>query len=172
MAIYTFEGVGLILPIKETVAKKENYTKVMIAGCTLYGLIVIIFGLFSLFGYRAEDLKLPLVTEGMPRKSYMAWFIKMLYCIVTILTFPLMIFPVQKIIDSYTTDSWKESSSKTLIENMNRSLLVAFSCTVALSVYNSITLMNGVAGAVACCPLAFTMPALFHLKLGLPKTFR
>ena len=170
VAIYTFEGVGNILPIKETVAKNEEYTKVMIAGCSIYGLIVILFGLCSLFGYSSEDLKLPLVTEAMPRKSYMTWFIKLLYCVCTILTFPLLIFPVTRIIDSYTTASWRTSSIKTFTENLTRTILATFCCAVALSVYNNIPTMNGFAGALACCPLAFTMPALLHYKHGLAKT--
>ena len=89
VAIFICEGVGVILPIKELVEKKENYTKDMVYALSFYGLIVIAFGLFSLYGYKTEDLILPLVTECMPRKSYIGWLIKMLYCIVVILTFPL-----------------------------------------------------------------------------------
>ena len=56
------------------------------------------------------------------------------------------------------------------MENVNRCLLVVFTCGVSLSVYNNMPLLNSISGAVACCPLAFTLPALFHLKLGLAKT--
>ena len=89
MAIFLFEGVGVILPIRDTVEKKENYTKAMTLALCLYGLIVMAFGLSSLFGFRTEDLMLPLVTEALPRKSYLCWFIKILYSVVVIITFPL-----------------------------------------------------------------------------------
>ena len=48
--------------------------------------------------------------------------------------------------------------------------MVVGASVIALYVWNDITHLNGLAGAVACCPMAFTLPALFHLKLGLAKT--
>ena len=48
--------------------------------------------------------------------------------------------------------------------------MVVVASVVALYVWNDIPHLNGLAGAVACCPMAFTLPALFHLKLGLAKT--
>ena len=38
----------------------------------------------------------------MPRKSPITWTIKILYCVVVMIMYPLMVFPVSKIIDSYT----------------------------------------------------------------------
>ena len=106
----------------------------------------------------------------MPRKSPITWAVKLLYCAVVVLTFPLMVYPAQKVIDSHVTDKWQQSPKKMIVENITRTLLVIFACVVALSVWNDIPHLNGLAGAIACCPMAFTLPALFHLKLGLAKT--
>ena len=106
----------------------------------------------------------------MPRKSPITWAVKLLYCAVVMLTFPLMVYPAQKVIDSHITDKWQQSPKKMIVENITRTLLVIFACVVALSVWNDIPHLNGLAGAIACCPMAFTLPALFHLKLGLAKT--
>ena len=106
----------------------------------------------------------------MPRKSPITWAVKLLYCAVVMLTFPLMVYPAQKVIDSHVTDKWQQSPKKMIVENITRTLLVIFACVVALSVWNDIPHLNGLAGAIACCPMAFTLPALFHLKLGLAKT--
>ena len=57
-----------------------------------------------------------------------------------------------------------------MCENLNRCLLVALTCVVALTVYHDLPHLNAIAGAIACCPMVFTLPALFHLKLGLAKT--
>ena len=44
-------------------------------------------------------------------------------------------------------------------------MIVAFTITIGLLVYPKIPVFIDVIGAVTCCPLAFTLPALFHYKL-------
>ena len=148
----------------------RHYTKVMVFSIALYGLVAMAFGEYMLFGFGSEKLRLPLVTESMPRKSPVTWAVKLLYCVVVMLTFPLMVYPAQKVIDSHVSDKWLQSPKKMIVENITRIFLVVFASIVALSVWNQIPHLNGLAGAVACCPMAFTLPALFHLKLGLAKT--
>ena len=105
-ALFSYEGIAIIIPIKEIVEDKRNYTKVVIVAIGLYGMINIAFGEYGLFGFGAAKSKLPLVTENLPRKGYVTWTIKMLYCVVAIVTYPLIIYPITQIIDSYTTDNW------------------------------------------------------------------
>lgn len=51
------------------------------------------------------------------------------------------------------------------MQNLIRALLVAFTIVLAILVYPKITLFIEVIAAATCCPLAFTLPALFHYKL-------
>ena len=53
-AIFTFEGVGIILPIKEIIREKKSFTKVFGIAISAYGLVAIVFSVYSLFGYGAE----------------------------------------------------------------------------------------------------------------------
>ena len=46
-----------------------------------------------------------------------------------------------------------------------RTLLVAFTITLAILIYPYISLFIEIVAAATCCPLAFTLPALFHYKL-------
>ena len=113
---------------------------------------------------------MPLVTESMPSKGYITWAIKLLYCVVLIFQYPVMVFPVSIILDSYTLSGVNEPSKRILYGNFTRTLYVALTAAIALAVYNKMAYLNAISGAIACCPLGFTLPALFHLKLGLAKT--
>ena len=104
--MFSFEGIAVIIPIKEIVEDKRNYVKVIIFAIAAYGVINISFGEYALFGFGAVKSKLPLVTENMPRKGYITWAIKMLYCVVAIVTYPLIVYPITLIIDSYTANNW------------------------------------------------------------------
>ena len=170
VSIFTFEGVGVILPIKETMERKEDYAKVMVTAVSIYGVACIAFSAYALFAFGAEKSQFPLVTESMPRKSPITWTMKLLYCVIALLTYPLMTFPITTTIDSYVTAGWPKSWKRTTCENLSRCLLVALTCIVGLTVYHNLPHLNAIAGAIACCPMAFTLPALFHLKLGLAKT--
>ena len=96
---------------------------------------------------------MPLVTESLNRKSPITWTIKLLYCTVSIITIPLMLFPVMNIVDGYIKYGTM----------MSRLLLVTFCSTVALGFYNNLPHVIAVTGAISCTPIAFTLPALFHL---------
>ena len=102
-SIFTFEGIGVILPIKDVIKKKEDYTKVVCVSVGFYCFCCIAYGEYSLFGFGAEKSMLPLVTESMPRKNPLTWTIKILYCVVVTITCPLQIFPAMQVIDSYTS---------------------------------------------------------------------
>ena len=82
----------------------RHYTKVMVFSIAMYGLVAMAFGEYMLFGFGSEKLRLPLVTESMPRKSPITWAVKLLYCVVVMLTFPLMVYPAQKVVDSHVSD--------------------------------------------------------------------
>ena len=103
---------------------------------------------------------MPLVTESLSRKSPFTWTIKLLYCTVSVITIPLMLFPVMSIVDGYI----KYGTA------MSRLLIVMFSSSVALGFYNNLPHVIAVTGAISCTPIAFTLPALFHLKLGLESS--
>lgn len=51
------------------------------------------------------------------------------------------------------------------MQNLFRTVLVAFTIALAILVYPKITLFIEVIAAATCCPLAFTLPAAFHYKL-------
>ena len=102
-SIFTCEGIGLIIPIKEVIRKKEDFTKVMIVAVGCYAVLCIAYAEYALFSFGAEKSQWPLVTESMPRKSPITWTVKIFLCVELIITATLMLHPASTVIDSNTT---------------------------------------------------------------------
>ena len=52
--MYAFEGIGVILPIKEITEKKEDYFKIFAMVVGGIGIFYIFFSEYMIFGYGAE----------------------------------------------------------------------------------------------------------------------
>ena len=50
-------------------------------------------------------------------------------------------------------------------KNLSRTIIVALSCVVALSVYDYLDRFLSVTGALTCIPVAFLIPAGLHLEV-------
>ena len=125
MSIFAFEGIGVILPIKEILEKQQDYFKVVVISVSIYGLICVIYAEYALFGFGADKTAMPMITEAMPRKSPFTYTIKILFCLNVIIMTPLMMFPITRIVDSYTVAKLPASWTRTMIENSTRTILVA-----------------------------------------------
>lgn len=56
-------------------------------------------------------------------------------------------------------------------KNVTRTLLVIINVVFTLSMGDKIDKFLSLLGAVACTPIAFTLPAAFHLKVCATTTF-
>ena len=88
-SMYCFEGIGVILPIREITEKKEDYLKIFTLVVGGIGIFYVIFSEFMIFGYGADKVQYPLITESLPRKSIITYGIKVLFCIMLLFTYPL-----------------------------------------------------------------------------------
>lgn len=55
-------------------------------------------------------------------------------------------------------------------KNISRTLIVIVSCIIAIWTYEKLDKLLAVTGALTCTPIAFTLPALFHLKVCAEST--
>ena len=163
--MYAFEGIGVILPIKEITEKKEDYFKIFAIVVGSIGVFYIIFSEYMIFGYGAERVYHPLITESLPRKSIVTYGIKILFSIMLLFTYPLQIFPANNVIESYLTPGWPKTRKRQLCKNISRTIVVTLSCILAISAYDEVEKLLAIVGALTCCPMAFALPAACHYKL-------
>ena len=52
--MFAFEGIGIILPIKELMAKKQDFKFVVTTSVTFYGVFAVAYAYLALFGFGAD----------------------------------------------------------------------------------------------------------------------
>ncbi|XP_068219838.1 uncharacterized protein [Palaemon carinicauda] len=162
VAIYCYEGAGMILALEESVAenKREKFRSIFI--CTMTGLttLYICFGVsgYASFGRHTKDI----ITLNLPHGDSSVDFaamVKICLGISLFFTYPMMMFPVTHLLDKtlgFTAIPYRG--------NIMRLVLVGVTGLVVSAVPNFAILM-GLIGATCCTLLAFILPAAFHMSI-------
>ena len=163
---FAFEGVAVVLPLKDIVADQMNFTKMVV--CVVSGICVfyIVFAEWCNMAYGDQMADYTLIVTALPATSVFSYVLKSLYTVNLFCSYPLMLSPAVNLIEGYifAKDS-KPTRGRYWAQNGVRFGLVAFTITLALLVYPYISTFIEVVAAATCSPLAFTLPALFHWKL-------
>ncbi|XP_023512173.1 amino acid transporter AVT3B-like [Cucurbita pepo subsp. pepo] len=150
VAVYAFEGIGMVLPLESETKNKEKFGSVL--GLSM-AFITVLYGAFGTLGYFAfgEDTK-DMITGNLG-SGLISTIVKLGLCVNLFFTLPLMMNPVYEIVERRF---WGGRYSLWL-----RWMLVFMVSLVALLVPNFADFLSLVGSAV-CCALAFVLPALFH----------
>lgn len=114
-AVYSFEGIGIILPIQDITADKEGYFKIICITCTLITTVYLIFAEYCLFAW-FEEFKVnpdkPLITDYLPNASIFCDIVKFLFAIQLVISYTLVIYPANMIVESYIFAGWPKSRKR------------------------------------------------------------
>ena len=125
--------------------------------------VYITFGYLCISFYGSALDGVPVITSKFPH-TFVAYSVKIAFCINLVFSYPLMLYPVNNILESYIFKGWKKSSKRHYLKNCSRTVLVAFTVGFTLLLGQKINQFISILGALTCTPLAFTLPAYFHLK--------
>ncbi|CAO3628923.1 unnamed protein product [Mucor fragilis] len=163
-AVFSFEGVGMVLPIVQGMREPKRFPAVMTIGLII---CLVIFTLIGSIGYVAYgDITQASVVANIPRIP-LSITVQVLYAIAMILTSPFMLFPPLQIIEKYAfgARSGKNSLKIKYGKNMVRSLIPIVCAAVSFGVgAQNLSKFVALVGSVACMPLCFIFPGLFHYK--------
>ncbi|CAI2361779.1 unnamed protein product [Moneuplotes crassus] len=170
-AVYMFEGTGLVLPMKNASQNKNNLPKILCIVLFFVFLLVCVFGTVNYLIYGDEVLShTKLITQVLPDDSYTLLFIKVSFMICLTVTFPVAVYPPNMIIESYICKS-DNVNDKPWSRNISRTLLVLGIITIACTFESGLDKLLSIVGSLTCTPVAFTLPAMMHLKLIAETTF-
>lgn len=167
-AVFTFEGVGLVIPITESMKEPERFPK------ALSGVMVVVMALFTSAGalsYMAFGSKIQtVVITNLPQDSKFVQAMLFLYSVAILLSTPLQLFPALQILERglFSSKSGKYNKRVKLEKNLFRSCVVLASCLAAWAGSNELDVFVSFVGAVFCVPLCFLFPPLLSLK-ALPE---
>ncbi|KAJ1509258.1 neutral amino acid transporter [Coelomomyces lativittatus] len=169
-SVYTFEGVGLLLPISQAMRHPHQFASTL---SWTMGLTTCIYLGVATMGYLAYGQHVPtIVFHAFPPTSTFHRWIQVLYLLALMCTWPLLVFPVIRMIEHHYLPSanGKVNPIHKWQKNLLRTWLVFFMGVLAYLGSHHLHALVAMLGAVACIPLSFIYPPLLHLKAFPPPT--
>ncbi|KAK0550838.1 hypothetical protein OC846_003499 [Tilletia horrida] len=163
-AVFTFEGVGLVIPITEAMREPERFPGVLTS--VMLGTMVL-FSSAGVLGYAAFGNKVQtVVISNLPQNSRFVQALQCIYSIAILLSAPLQLFPAVSILERgiFTDKSGRHNWKVKMEKNMFRSAIVLFTAVVAWLGASDLDKFVSLIGSIACVPLCFIYPPLLHLK--------
>jgi proton-coupled amino acid transporter len=167
-AIFTFEGIGLIIPITQSMKEPEKFPAAL-GGVMLF--ITILFTSIGALSYAAFGSSTKtVILSNLPQSNRFVNAVQLLYSIAILLSTPLQLFPAIRILETALfTKSGKYSPKTKWTKNMFRIFIVISASFFAWVGANDLDKFVSLIGSFACVPLVFIYPPLLHLK-GVSQT--
>lgn len=175
MASFLFGKIGVVVPIRDIMQKKSEFT-----GCLLVSLWSI-FGIFSAFGIvgyaawgRHPDIVKGggMVTLALDQGKPVVQVTELFFMLSLIPSFVLMIYVPIKIWENGFFSHWTRSSTRTWTKNLWRAIAVGFICYIAIATSKTFDKVMAIFGSCFGGPTTYIWPAIFHLVLIKEQTLK
>ncbi|KAI0822546.1 transmembrane amino acid transporter protein-domain-containing protein [Trametes gibbosa] len=162
-AVFSFEGIGLVIPITDAMQEPRKFPKVL-TGVMIF--LMVLFGGGGAMSYLTfgADVK-TVVIVNLDTTSKFTQAVQFLYSLAILLSVPLQLFPAVRIMENGIFErSGKQSNIVKWQKNFFRFVVVAF--CAGLSYFGAADLDKFVSfvGSFACVPLCYVYPAMLHYK--------
>eukprot|EP01094_Clydonella_sp_ATCC50884_P004338 TRINITY_DN13368_c0_g1_i1.p1 TRINITY_DN13368_c0_g1~~TRINITY_DN13368_c0_g1_i1.p1 ORF type:complete len:481 (-),score=173.12 TRINITY_DN13368_c0_g1_i1:343-1665(-) len=161
VAVYTFEGIGLVLPMRRAMKKPSHYPYVLDMGYFCVALMVIAFGTIGYLGY-GESVS-DEITLSLPGGVVSAG-VKALLILAIFSTYPVQLFPIIALAEGAVLGRFLASRWIEWYRNAVRTGLVALTVVLALSIPR-FSLFVSLVGAIGGSMMAFILPSLFYIAM-------
>lgn len=178
VGIYCYEGAGMILSIEDSVAAshRNKFRRLFVVTMILVTLLYVSFGVSGFLSYGLETS--PIITTNLPHGTGssvdFAIVVKLLLCFALLFTYPVMLFPVVKLVEANLEERLltllksarliRDIQSCMLSRSLIRISVVLLTNLVVVLIPNFANLM-ALVGASCCTLLAFILPGIFHFQL-------
>lgn len=156
-AIFTFEGVGLIIPIQESMKKPTEFPRVLAGVMIIITAIFISMGALSYAAFGSSTRTVILL--NLPQDNKFVNAVQFLYSFAILLSTPLQLFPAIRIMENgLFTRSGKFSRSIKWKKNVFRFVLVVVCALIAWGGADDLDKFVALVGSFACIPLVYVYP--------------
>ena len=169
-AIFTFEGIGLILPIQSSMKHPEKFSNLLYLVMFIITVIFTSVGVlcYATFG---DETKIQIISN-FPQGSKLVNAVQFLYAFAVLVGEPVQLFPATRIIETSLFGeraTGKKSSAIKWKKNLLRSCLMVLCGLIAIVGASDLDKFVALIGAFACVPLVYIYPPYLHLK-GMAET--
>ncbi|KAI0749738.1 transmembrane amino acid transporter protein-domain-containing protein [Daedaleopsis nitida] len=162
-AVFSFEGIGLVIPITDAMKEPRKFPKVLTAVMLFLMVLFCGGGVMSYLTFGADVQTVVIVNLDTTSKLTQA--VQFLYSLAIMLSVPLQLFPAVRIMEN---GIFERSGKRNVVvkwqKNVFRFCTVAF--CAGLSYFGAADLDKFVSfvGSFACVPLCYVYPAMLHYK--------
>lgn len=163
-AIFTYEGIGLLIPIQESMKQPSKFPMLLF---WVMVTVTVVFVSAGLVGYLAfGDDTQTVILLNFPQNSPFVSATQFLYAMAILLSTPLQLFPAIKILEhGIFKRSGKYNTKVKWRKNTFRAGLVFITALAGWGGASNLDKFVSVIGSVACVPLIYVYPPLLHSKL-------
>lgn len=156
-AIFTYEGIGLIIPIQESMKQPRRFPGVLAGVMVIITLIFLSAGALSYAAYGSKTKTVILL--NLPQDDKFVNVVQLLYSLAILLSTPLQLFPAIRIMENELfTRSGKYNPYIKWKKNAFRFFLVIICAIVAWCGADNLDKFVSLVGSFACVPLIYVYP--------------
>lgn len=156
-AIFTFEGIGLIIPIQESMRKPRNFPWVLGGVMIIITILFISMGALSYAAYGSKTETV--VILNLPQDDKFVNAVQFMYSLAILLSTPLQIFPAIRITETELfTRSGKYNPYIKWQKNVFRFFVVMLCAAIAWGGADDLDKFVALVGCFACVPLVYIYP--------------
>lgn len=156
-AMFTFEGIGLILPIQESMRKPAKFPGVLAFVMIISTVVFASMGALSYAAYGSHTKTVVLL--NLPQDDKFVNCVQFLYSLAILLSTPLQLFPAVRIMENELfTRSGKYNPWIKWKKNAFRFFMVIFCSLVAWGGAADLDKFVALVGSFACVPLVWVYP--------------
>ncbi|KAF5367185.1 hypothetical protein D9758_003891 [Tetrapyrgos nigripes] len=162
-AVFSFEGIGLIIPITDSMREPRKFPKVL-SGVMAF--LLLLFGGSGVLAYLTfgSEINTNILVNLNPA-SKMVQAVQFLYSLAILLSVPLQLFPAVRIMENgLFTRSGKADMRVKWMKNCFRFAIVILTGVIAVAGANDLDKFVALVGCFACVPLCYVYPAMLHYK--------
>lgn len=162
-AVFSFEGIGLVIPITDAMKEPRKFPKVL-TGVMLF--LMVLFcggGVMSYLTFGADVQTVVIV--NLDTTSRFTQVVQLLYSLAIMLSVPLQLFPAVRIMENGLFErSGKADTRVKWLKNLFRLCVVIFCSFLSWAGAADLDKFVSFVGSFACVPLCYVYPAMLHYK--------
>jgi proton-coupled amino acid transporter len=162
-AVFSFEGIGLVIPITDSMREPRKFPKVL-TGVMLF--LLVLFGGAGALSYLTFGSKVQtVVIVNLDPDKKLTQAVQFLYSIAIMLSAPLQLFPAVRIMENgIFTRSGKTDSRVKWLKNGFRFASVVLCTAISWAGAADLDKFVAFVGSFACVPLCYIYPAMLHYR--------
>lgn len=164
-AIYSFEGIGLVLPLQNEMKQPEQFTRrfgVLNIGMTIVTCLLVIMGFLGYLKY--GDNVQGSLTLNLPQQDILAQAVQLTICLGILFSYALQMYVPIEILWPHILKRWGPFKYSSLTDIIFRSSLVLITFILAEAIPH-LSLFISLVGAVSSTALALFFPAIMDLAI-------